>query len=122
MSYTPKDLVLHDEARTKLKAGIKKISEAVKSTLGPGGNTVVIESPAHTHGITVTKDGVTVAKAVQLLDPVENLAVQMIRESSQNTANVAGDGTTTAIVLAESIVKEGLKHLDKNNISSNKIH
>ena len=100
MSYTPKELVLHDEARTKLKAGIKKISEAVKSTLGPGGNTVVIESPAHTHGITVTKDGVTVAKAVQLLDPVENLAVQMMRESSQNTANIAGDGTTTAIVLA----------------------
>ena len=120
MSYTPKELVLHDEARTKLKAGIKKISEAVKSTLGPGGNTVVIESPAHTHGITVTKDGVTVAKAVQLLDPVENLAVQMMRESSQNTANIAGDGTTTAIVLAEAIVKEGLKHLAENNISSNK--
>ena len=120
MSYNPKELVLHEEARTKLKAGINKISEAVKSTLGPGGNTVVIESPAHTHGITVTKDGVTVAKAVQLLDPVENLAVQMLRESSQNTANVAGDGTTTAIVLAESIVKEGLKHLDENNISSNK--
>ena len=120
MSYTPKDLVLHEEARTKLKSGIKKISEAVKSTLGPGGNTVVIESPAHTHGITVTKDGVTVAKAVQLLDPVENLAVQMMRESSQNTANIAGDGTTTAIVLAEAIVKEGLKHLTENNISSNK--
>ena len=107
MSYTPKELVFDTEAKRKLKSGISKICNAVKSTLGPAGNTVVIESPNHTRGITVTKDGVTVAKSVYLLDPVENLAVQMIREASQNTATSAGDGTTTSIVLAEALVEKG---------------
>jgi chaperonin GroEL len=83
------------------------MSQAVKSTLGPGGNTVVIESPHHTHGITVTKDGVTVAKAIDLLDPVENLAVKMLREAADRTATSAGDGTTTAIVLTEALVMAG---------------
>ena len=73
------------------------------------GNTVLIESPHHTHGITVTKDGVTVAKSIQLLDPVENLAVQMMKEAADRTASEAGDGTTTAIVITEAIVKEGMK-------------
>ena len=107
MSYTPKELVFDTEAKRKLKSGISKICNAVKSTLGPAGNTVVIESPNHTRCITVTKDGVTVAKSVYLLDPVENLAVQMIREASQNTATSAGDGTTTSIVLAEALVEKG---------------
>ena len=109
--YSPKDLHFADEGRSKLINGITKMSKAVKSTLGPMGNTVLIESAAHTHGITVTKDGVTVAKSIQLLDPVENLAVQMMREAASRTAANAGDGTTTAIVLTEAIVRSGLKEL-----------
>lgn len=111
--YSPKDLHFADEARSKLISGISKMAKAVKSTLGPMGNTVLIESPQHTHGITVTKDGVTVAKSIQLFDPVENLAVQMMREAASRTAANAGDGTTTAIVLTEAIVKTAIKKLDQ---------
>ena len=75
------------------------------------GNTVLIESPQHTHGITVTKDGVTVAKSISLIDPVENLAVQILREAASRTAANAGDGTTTAIVLTEALVHNGLDYL-----------
>jgi len=107
VGYSPKDLKFGDEGRVKLINGITKISNAVKSTLGPRGNTVLIESPNHTHGITVTKDGVTVAKAVELLDPVENLAVKMMKEAADRTATLAGDGTTTSIVLTEALVKAG---------------
>ena len=107
--YSPKDLHFGADAQSKLISGITKMSNAVKSTLGPMGNTVLIESPQHTHGITVTKDGVTVAKSIQLLDPVENLAVQMMKEAADRTASEAGDGTTTAIVITEAIVKEGMK-------------
>jgi len=107
--YSPKDLHFGADAQSKLISGITKMSNAVKSTLGPMGNTVLIESPQHTHGITVTKDGVTVAKSINLLDPVENLAVQMMREAASRTAANAGDGTTTAIVLTEAIVKAGLE-------------
>jgi chaperonin GroEL len=88
-----------------------KMSRAVKSTLGPGGNTVLIESANHTHGITVTKDGVTVAKSIDLIDPVENLAVKMMKEAADRTATSAGDGTTTAIVLTEALVLGGLEHI-----------
>ena len=107
----PKDLFFAQEGRLKLISGIKKIAGAVKSTLGPYGNTVLIESPNHTHGITVTKDGVTVAKAVDLIDPVENLAVNMMKEAAERTATSAGDGTTTAIVLTEGLVLGGLEHI-----------
>ena len=109
--YSPKDLKFGDEGRARLIAGITKMSNAVKSTLGPSGQTVLIESPHHTHGITVTKDGVTVAKAVDLVDPVENLAVRMMKEAAERTATSAGDGTTTAIVLTECLVTEGLELL-----------
>ena len=85
--------------------------------MGPAGRTVLIESPQHTHGITVTKDGVTVAKAMQLLDPVENLAVSIMREASESTATAAGDGTTTSIVIAEALVKAGMKYIDKDRTS-----
>ena len=85
--YSPKDLKFDDKGRSLLISGIEKLSKAVKSTLGPSGNTVLIESPHHTHGITVTKDGVTVAKAVDLVDPVENLAVRMMKEAAERTAN-----------------------------------
>jgi chaperonin GroEL len=111
MEYSPKDLVFAEEGRTKLIAGITKIAAAVKSTLGPSGNTVLIESPQHLHGITVTKDGVTVAKAVDLMDPVENLAVKMMKEAADKTATNAGDGTTTAIVLTEALVLGGLNSI-----------
>ena len=107
--YSPKDLHFSEKAQNKLISGISKMARAVKSTLGPMGNTVLIESPSHTHGITVTKDGVTVAKSIQLLDPVENLAVQMLREAASKTAANAGDGTTTAIVLTEAIVTNGME-------------
>ena len=109
--YDPKQLFFDEDGRAKLAAGIAKISKAVKSTLGPRGNTVLIESPSHTHGITVTKDGVTVAKAVDLIDPVENLAVRMMKEAADRTATAAGDGTTTAIVLTEALVNAGNKYI-----------
>lgn len=106
--YQPKDLFFGANAQVKLASGINKMAAAVKSTLGPRGNTVLIESPMHTHGITVTKDGVTVAKSIDLLDPVENLAVRMMKEAADKTATVAGDGTTTAIVLTEGLVVAGM--------------
>ena len=107
--YTPKNLVFNEEARVKLINGIQQMSDAVKSTLGPSGQTVLIESPNHTHGLTVTKDGVTVAKSIDLMDPVENLAVRMMKEAADRTATSAGDGTTTSIVLTESLATSGFK-------------
>ena len=99
-----KHVHLGDEGRKKLIKGIKTIAGAVKSTLGARGRTVLIESENHVGGITVTKDGVTVAKSINLYDPVENLAVMMMRQAAEKTATVAGDGTTTSIVIAEAIV------------------
>jgi len=113
--YLPKDLKFGQEGRTKLINGVTKMARAVKSTLGPSGNTVLIESPQHTHGITVTKDGVTVAKAVDLIDPVENLAVKMMKEAADRTATSAGDGTTTAIVLTEALVLGGLQYITETH-------
>jgi chaperonin GroEL len=115
IGYSPKDLKFDIEARAKLVSGVVKMSRAVKSTLGPSGNTVLIESPDHTNSITVTKDGVTVAKAVDLIDPVENLAVRMMREAADKTATAAGDGTTTAIVLTEALVLGGLENITETH-------
>jgi chaperonin GroEL len=112
--YIPKELDFGSEGREKLITGITQIANAVKSTLGPRGNTVLIESPEHTASITVTKDGVTVAKAVELLDPVENLAVRIMKQAAERTATLAGDGTTTAIVLTEALVKNSTELLIKN--------
>ena len=106
--YSPKELTIGEDSQSKLLHGIEMISSAVKSTLGPMGQTVIIESPHHTHGMTVTKDGVTVAKSYDMADPVGNLAVKMMKEASARTATSAGDGTTTAIVLTEALVKQGL--------------
>ena len=105
----PKKLSFDEEGREKLLNGISTIAKAVKSTLGPLGKTVLIESQNHTHGITITKDGVTVAKSIDLEDSVENLAVKMMKEAADRTATSAGDGTTTAIVLTEAIIKEGMQ-------------
>ena len=114
-SYIPKDLTFDNEGRSKLISGITKISKAVKSTLGPRGRTVLIESPDHIAGITVTKDGVTVANSIFLDDPIENLAIQMMKDAASRTAQSAGDGTTTAIVLTEAIVNAGQKYLTKDH-------
>ena len=116
--YIPKDLSFDDQARAKLISGIKKISKAVKSTLGPRGKTVIVESPEHVGGMTITKDGVTVARSIFLLDSIENLAVRMVKQASEETATRAGDGTTTAIVLTEAFVEAGQKYInDETNIS-----
>ena len=109
--YIPKDICFDDEGRKKLIKGITTISKAVKSTLGPRGKTVLIESPQHTNNITITKDGVTVARAIELIDPVENLAIQMMKDAANRTANSAGDGTTTAIVLTEAVIMAGEKYI-----------
>lgn len=117
-NYIPKNLEFDQPGRNKLIKGITKISKAVKSTLGPRGKTVLIESPEHIGGMTITKDGVTVANSIFLDDPVENLAVQMLKDAARRTANSAGDGTTTAIVLTEAIIKAGERLLtEKNNIT-----
>ena len=112
--FSPKELRFGSDGRDKLISGITQLSNAVKSTLGPQGNTVLIESQEHIGGITVTKDGVTVAKSISLLDPVENLAVRMMKEAADKTATTAGDGTTTAIVLTEALVKRGTELITDN--------
>lgn len=120
MDYTPKSLTFGVDARLRLSNGIETIAKAVKSTLGPRGKTVLIESQYHTHGITVTKDGVTVAKSIDLLDPVENLAVRMMKEAADRTATSAGDGTTTAIVLTEAIATRGM-HLITPDVNGTEV-
>ncbi|KXK44634.1 MAG: Chaperonin GroEL [Chlorobi bacterium OLB5] len=97
------------EARSALKKGVDKLANAVKVTLGPKGRNVVIDKKFGTP--TVTKDGVTVAKEVELEDPIENMGAQMVREVASKTSDVAGDGTTTATVLAQAIYAEGVKNV-----------
>lgn len=104
-----KQLFFNITARNKMKAGVDALANAVKVTLGPKGRNVVIEkkfgAPA------VTKDGVSVAKEIELEDPIENMGAQMVKEVASKTADIAGDGTTTATVLAQSIISEGLKNV-----------
>ena len=102
-----KQLLFDESARRKILAGVKVLAQAVKVTLGPKGRNVVIDKKFGSPK--VTKDGVTVAKEIELRDPFENMGAQMVREVAQKTADIAGDGTTTATVLAESIYREGLK-------------
>ncbi len=97
------------DARARLKAGVDKLADAVKVTLGPKGRNVVIEKKFGAP--TVTKDGVTVAKEIELEDNVENMGAQMVKEVASKTSDVAGDGTTTATVLAQAIIREGLKNV-----------
>ncbi len=97
------------DARTKLKKGVDKLANAVKVTLGPKGRNVILEKKFGAP--TITKDGVTVAKEIELDDPVENMGAQMVREVASKTSDVAGDGTTTATVLAQAIYREGLKNV-----------
>lgn len=110
-----KELYYGDDARGRLKSGIEKITKAVASTMGPSGRPIVIESENHVGGLTVTKDGVTVANSINLMDPTENLAVQMVRQSAQNTATQAGDGTTTSIVLSNAIINAAEQYIEQDN-------
>ena len=104
-----KELHFNTEARAALKRGVDQLAEAVKVTLGPKGRNVVIDKKFGAP--TVTKDGVTVAKEIELSDPVENMGAQMVKEVATKTSDVAGDGTTTATVLAQAIFREGLKNV-----------
>src|SRR3954470_22469816 len=104
-----KDLHFNVDARAALKRGVDKLAEAVKVTLGPKGRNVVIDKKFGAP--TVTKDGVTVAKEIELSDPLENMGAQMVKEVATKTSDNAGDGTTTATVLAQAIFREGLKNV-----------
>jgi chaperonin GroEL len=104
-----KELLFSIEARAKLKRGIDALAEVVKVTLGPKGRNVIIDKKFGSP--TVTKDGVTVAKEVELSDPIENMGAQMVKEVATKTSDLAGDGTTTATVLAQAIFREGLKNV-----------
>ncbi|MCD6569989.1 MAG: chaperonin GroEL [Deltaproteobacteria bacterium] len=104
-----KDIIYNEEARAKILKGIDKLANAVKATLGPQGRNAVLDKMFGAP--TVTKDGVTVAKEIELKDKFENMGAQMVREVASKTSDVAGDGTTTATVLAQAIYHEGLKYL-----------
>src|SRR5438874_10346180 len=104
-----KELHFNVDARAALKRGVDQLAEAVKVTLGPKGRNVVIDKKFG--ATTITKDGVTVAKEVELPDPLENMGAQMVKEVATKTSDIAGDGTTTATVLAQAIFREGLKNV-----------
>ncbi len=104
-----KDIIFDYEAREALKKGVDALADAVKVTLGPKGRNVIIEKSFG--GPAITKDGVTVAKEIELTDPVENMGAQMVKEVASKTNDLAGDGTTTATVLAQAIVATGLKNV-----------
>src|ERR1700719_5077167 len=102
-----KQLQFDESARHALLRGIEKLARAVKATLGPSGRNVILDKKFGSP--TITKDGVTVAKEIELEDPYENMGAQMVREVASKTSDVAGDGTTTAPVLAQAIFREGVK-------------
>src|SRR5438270_12989593 len=105
----PKQLLYTDEARKKLLQGADKLAKAVGSTLGPTGRNVIIDKSFG--GPTVTKDGVTVSKEIDLPDPFENMGAKLVNSVAQKTSDVAGDGTTTATILALAIYQEGLRNI-----------
>src|SRR6266498_1412012 len=105
----PKQLKFNEEARASLLKGVNIMASAVKATMGPKGRNVVIDKKFGSP--TITKDGVTVAKEIELKDHFENMGAQMIKEVASKTSDIAGDGTTTATVLAQAIVREGLKNV-----------
>src|SRR6266705_2082636 len=102
-----KTILYGEEARQRILHGVNKLADAVKVTLGPKGRNVVIEKKFGSP--TITKDGVTVAREVELKDGLENMGAQMVREVASKTSDVAGDGTTTATVLAQTIYREGVR-------------
>ena len=104
-----KQILYSEDARKKVQNGVDKLAEAVKATLGPKGRNVVLDKKFGSP--TITKDGVTVAKEIELEDPFENMGAQMVNEVASKTSDIAGDGTTTATVLAQAIYREGLKNV-----------
>ena len=104
-----KQILFDEAARKKILNGIETLANAVKVTLGPKGRNVLIDKKFGAP--VVTKDGVTVAKEIDLMDPFENMGAQMVREVASKTADSAGDGTTTATVLAEAVYREGIKNV-----------
>jgi chaperonin GroEL len=104
-----KQLLYQDEGRRKILSGVEQLAKAVKVTLGPKGRNVVLDKKFGSP--TITKDGVTVAKEIDLEDPFENMGAQMVKEVAEKTSDIAGDGTTTATILAEAIYREGLKNV-----------
>ena len=104
-----KQVIHGEESRAAILRGINQLADAVKITLGPKGRNVVIDKKFGSP--TITKDGVTVAKEIELEDPYENMGAQLVREVASKTSDVAGDGTTTATILAESIYREGLRNV-----------
>src|SRR5690606_223452 len=104
-----KNINFDTDARTKIKAGVDKLANAVKVTLGPKGRNVIIDKKFGAP--TITKDGVSVAKEIELKDPVENMGAQLVKEVASKTADMAGDGTTTATVLAQAIYTAGIKNV-----------
>ena len=104
-----KQIIYGEEARRALQRGVDKLANAVKVTLGPKGRNVVLDKKFGAPNI--TKDGVSVAKEIELEDAFENMGAQMVKEVATKTSDVAGDGTTTATVLAQAIVREGLKNV-----------
>src|SRR6202790_5118242 len=109
MRMGAKQLAYSDEARRKLLAGVSKLARAVRCTLGPRGRNAVLDKGWGSPN--VTKDGVTVAEEIELSDPYENMGAQLVKEAASKTSDVAGDGTTTATVIAEAIYREGLKSI-----------
>src|SRR5512142_2291769 len=105
----PKQLVFTDDARKKLKQGVDIMANAVKTTLGPKGRNVALDKKFGAP--TVTHDGVTVAREVELQDPYENRGAQLLKEAATKTNDIAADGTTTAVVLAQGIVQEGMRQI-----------
>ena len=104
-----KQIIYHEDARQALLRGVNQLADAVKVTLGPKGRNVVLERKFGAP--TITKDGVTVAKEIDVKNPIENLGAKMVREVASKTSDVAGDGTTTATVLAQAMLREGLKNV-----------
>src|SRR6187551_2274696 len=104
-----KQLVFNEQARARLKRGVDKLADAVATTLGPKGRNVALDKKFGAP--TVTHDGVTVAKEIELKDPFENMGAQLLKEAATKTNDIAGDGTTTATVLAQAIVNEGFKNV-----------
>src|SRR6266404_1409562 len=107
MWMAAKQLAYSDEARQKLLTGVTKLARAVRATLGPRGRNAVLDKGWGSPN--VTKDGVTVAEEIELKDPYENMGAQLVKEAASKTSDVAGDGTTTATVLAEYIYREGIR-------------
>src|SRR6201982_1970830 len=104
-----KQLQFDENARHTLLRGVEKLAKAVKATLGPSGRNVILDKKFGSP--TIPKDGVTVAKEIELEDPYENMGAQLVREVASKTSDVAGDGTTTATILAQAIFREGVKNV-----------